>query len=96
MMKKVARNALCPCGSGKKYKNCCLGKEPASPKRRAGIVIAVVLAIAAGVGVGYSTDWTNGMYVGVGTLLIGGLVLMFSNPPPPSQGGDPGAINFGG
>jgi len=24
--KKVGRNDLCPCGSGKKYKNCC-GKE---------------------------------------------------------------------
>jgi hypothetical protein len=23
---KVGRNALCPCGSGKKYKRCCLGK----------------------------------------------------------------------
>ena len=23
---KIGRNALCPCGSGKKYKNCCLGK----------------------------------------------------------------------
>ena len=22
--KKVGRNGLCPCGSGKKYKNCCL------------------------------------------------------------------------
>ena len=22
---KVGRNELCPCGSGKKYKNCCLG-----------------------------------------------------------------------
>jgi methionyl aminopeptidase len=26
---KVSRNALCPCGSGKKYKRCCLGKTPA-------------------------------------------------------------------
>ena len=25
--KKVGRNDLCPCGSGKKYKHCCLGKE---------------------------------------------------------------------
>lgn len=25
--KKVGRNAPCPCGSGKKYKNCCLRKE---------------------------------------------------------------------
>jgi len=23
-VKKVGRNDLCPCGSGKKYKNCCL------------------------------------------------------------------------
>ncbi|WP_410513432.1 SEC-C metal-binding domain-containing protein [Paenibacillus sp. BR2-3] len=26
-MLKVGRNDLCPCGSGKKYKKCCLGKE---------------------------------------------------------------------
>lgn len=25
----VGRNEPCPCGSGKKYKKCCLGKEPA-------------------------------------------------------------------
>ncbi len=27
MLSKVGRNDLCPCGSGKKYKKCCLGKE---------------------------------------------------------------------
>lgn len=27
MNKKVGRNDPCPCGSGKKYKNCCLAKE---------------------------------------------------------------------
>lgn len=26
MGKSVARNDLCPCGSGRKYKNCCAGK----------------------------------------------------------------------
>ncbi len=26
-MKKIGRNELCPCGSGKKFKNCHLGKE---------------------------------------------------------------------
>lgn len=26
-MKIIGRNDRCPCGSGKKYKNCCLGKE---------------------------------------------------------------------
>lgn len=24
---KTGRNELCPCGSGKKYKNCCMHKE---------------------------------------------------------------------
>lgn len=27
LLSKVGRNELCPCGSGKKYKKCCLGKE---------------------------------------------------------------------
>lgn len=26
---KVGRNDACPCGSGKKYKKCCLGQEHA-------------------------------------------------------------------
>ncbi len=26
IMTKISRNAFCPCGSGKKYKKCCLGK----------------------------------------------------------------------
>lgn len=25
--KKIGRNDPCPCGSGKKYKNCCLNKQ---------------------------------------------------------------------
>lgn len=27
-MVKIGRNDLCPCGSGKKYKKCCINKEP--------------------------------------------------------------------
>jgi len=27
MVEKVERNAPCPCGSGKKYKNCCMRKD---------------------------------------------------------------------
>lgn len=27
MNTKIGRNDLCPCGSGKKYKKCCLGKD---------------------------------------------------------------------
>lgn len=28
MTKKIGRNEKCPCGSGKKYKNCCINKIP--------------------------------------------------------------------
>ena len=31
---KVGRNDPCPCGSGAKFKKCCLGKSSASPWRR--------------------------------------------------------------
>ena len=31
-MTKLGRNALCPCGSGKKYKRCCQDKEAALAK----------------------------------------------------------------
>jgi methionyl aminopeptidase len=31
---KIGRNAPCPCGSGRKYKKCCLGSETASSRER--------------------------------------------------------------
>ena len=31
--KKIGRNQPCPCGSGKKYKKCCLLKSPVDPGR---------------------------------------------------------------
>jgi hypothetical protein len=30
--KQVGRNEPCPCGSGKKYKQCCLGKDEAAER----------------------------------------------------------------
>ncbi|MDD5272651.1 MAG: tetratricopeptide repeat protein [Methylovulum sp.] len=33
--KKIARNALCPCGSGHKYKKCCQGQAAPSPTAQA-------------------------------------------------------------
>lgn len=32
MNEKIGRNDPCPCGSGKKYKSCCMNKVPASEK----------------------------------------------------------------
>src|SRR5260370_537693 len=33
-MSKLSRNDPCPCGSGKKYKKCCLAKDQAAQPRR--------------------------------------------------------------
>jgi len=41
---KVGRNEPCPCGSGKKYKKCCLGREK-SPSRMAGSPVAAEMAL---------------------------------------------------
>ena len=35
-MAKIGRNQPCPCGSGKKYKRCCLSKDQASRAAAAG------------------------------------------------------------
>jgi hypothetical protein len=45
---RVGRNEPCPCGSGKKYKNCCEGKEQnqAFPKGVL-LLVAAIVAIAA-------------------------------------------------
>ena len=34
-MAKIGRNAPCPCGSGKKYKKCCLLQQDGAKRRRA-------------------------------------------------------------
>jgi len=59
-MKKVGRNEPCPCGSGKKYKKCCLGKyvykdEDAEPvKKGSRLGAKLLLAALAGIGIGKS------------------------------------------
>jgi hypothetical protein len=45
-MAKAGRNDLCPCGSGKKYKRCHGGEQPAS--RSSKLLIAVLVAALAG------------------------------------------------
>ena len=48
---KVGRNDPCPCGSGKKYKACCLGKHGAGaamPLRDKLLIALVGLGLVAG------------------------------------------------
>jgi hypothetical protein len=39
LMSKTGRNDPCPCGSGKKYKHCCLGKRATIPHNISSVVI---------------------------------------------------------
>ena len=43
-MSKVGRNDPCPCGSGKKYKQCCLRNAPAAVVKPAISVVAIIQA----------------------------------------------------
>jgi len=46
---KVGRNAPCPCGSGLKFKNCCMNKERTMPLYQKVLIglLAVIAAIGA-------------------------------------------------
>ncbi len=44
-MKKPGRNDPCPCGSGQKYKRCCLGKHGAWERHRNGLLRALETAM---------------------------------------------------
>jgi hypothetical protein len=98
MAQKVSRNEPCPCGSGKKHKNCCLGKAPPEVKRKRVMLplILTPMAFAAG---GFMW-WKKGPSIGLTTfaamIILVGVLLAFYNPPPPEGNKDPGSINFGG
>ncbi|MDY7093363.1 MAG: SEC-C metal-binding domain-containing protein [Acidobacteriota bacterium] len=96
MAKKTGRNDPCPCGSGQKYKNCCLksgGVEGSQRTKIAGILALVV--VVAVVILWFAVGRTPAALTGaVGAVIVGAYWLL-SDPPPPRTGGNPGAINFG-
>jgi len=60
MAHEPGRNDPCHCGSGKKYKNCCQGKDDSSLKSKREI-IAVVIAILVGLVIaGYALKGGHG------------------------------------
>lgn len=98
MQQKIGRNDPCPCGSGKKHKQCCLGKEaPEVRQQRLGVPIVITLIGLCGAGYLW---WAKGAGSGLasvaGAILIGAVVYALREPPPPNTGGgDASAINFG-
>lgn len=96
-MAKVQRNEPCPCGSGKKYKHCCVDRPEEKAATRIGLPIALsVVALGFGGLIWYAKGMVPGIIVGIGALMIVGLVVLLRDPPSSTGGGDPGAINFGG
>ncbi|MEE2788728.1 MAG: SEC-C metal-binding domain-containing protein [Myxococcota bacterium] len=107
-MMKIGRNDLCPCGSGKKYKHCHLGKElpgfgdgsdlqttTTTSSRKAAYTLGAI-GIALSIAVGIWTDTYKALVVaaawGLGMLAY----LSFRDPPPVNDNaGDPAALNFG-
>lgn len=47
-MAKIGRNDRCPCGSGKKYKHCCMAQDEAAARERLAAAAAATTATAAG------------------------------------------------
>jgi len=98
---KVNRNDPCPCGSGKKYKHCHLGKpmeeEKAAVRRHWRVPVTLTaIALIVSILVGVSSDFGNGGIVFVACLLfIGGFVVLRKPPPPSGNSRDGGSINFG-
>lgn len=96
-MAEVSRNAPCPCGSGEKYKRCCLGVDqgPGLRIRKGPLTLALVgLAVAIVLLFTHGTDTAGPVAVGAMLVAIGWAV--FTDPPPPKGGsGDPAGMNFG-
>lgn len=96
-MAQVSRNDPCPCGSGLKYKRCCLGKAPPlKGKRLLWSALLVVAAVGGAVAVSVMYGLMTGLGTGAVLLLLAGIFYIVRSPPP-SGGGKSGAsdINFG-
>ena len=100
---KVSRNAPCPCGSGKKYKHCCLGIETAMTsqafapnKRKKTMSVLVGLGMIATGAAWYVEDLSLALTVAGASVVLGFGYLTFSNPPPPRKdAGNPAGLDFG-
>lgn len=60
MSNQPGRNDPCHCGSGKKYKNCCQGKDASSFMSKSGMIATLIVIIAGLVIVGYALSGDGG------------------------------------
>ena len=102
----VGRNDKCPCGSGKKHKNCCMGKVSAKASAAGRVatglqtwklvLIGVGIIVVVG-GVLFFTGFPRAaQIVGGVSLLVLIMYAAFRTPPPRrKEPGDAAGINFG-
>ena len=62
---KIGRNAPCPCGSGKKYKNCCHNKSAAMPLSQKLLIALLGFILVGGLMIGIATMKSNDGHMGL-------------------------------
>tara|TARA_R110002096_G_scaffold292224_2_gene486692 strand:- start:139555 stop:139863 length:309 start_codon:yes stop_codon:yes gene_type:complete len=96
---KIGRNSQCHCGSGKKFKNCCIEKVQKEASRAPiGASLAIVVLGLAGAAALLTTKGVGSALAAVaGAIIVAVAVYIFRDPNPPRGGksGDSSAINFG-
>jgi hypothetical protein len=96
-MAKVSRNDACPCGSGQKHKNCCLGQPPKAvqAKKKWLVWLGLSLSLLVGTVMWRFFSVRHGVVCGLAALVLVGVLVLFQSPPPSRgrQGAD--RIGFG-
>ena len=94
---KPGRNESCPCGSGKKYKHCHLGKEIGMTKSQSRLLVLAALAAIGGGswGVAYYFGFRAGGLTALALVIALGIYLVVRKPPPASGRGGAARIDFG-
>ncbi len=98
MAEAVSRNAPCPCGSGEKYKRCCIDAPGGAEGQRGAtlLVVMVVVGLLVGGFVAIQKDLELGLAAAGGIIVLAGIIHAFRSPPPPrSNTKDPASMNFG-
>ena len=98
-MTEPSRNSLCTCGSGIKYKHCCMGKpQQSTDKKKIRLVSAgiALVSIIVGLSGGYYWGWETAAQISVVGCLAGLGYLVLVKPPAADRTRSSGAnIDFG-
>jgi hypothetical protein len=86
----ASRNDLCPCGSGQKYKKCCLGAPDPKAARRTRILLYASLALALATVLTFVLVGRGvGSAVGMGSFFVVLAFVLTGGPPPAARPGTP-------